>query len=94
MYVVRLPVEVIWQLCHLGAIEVFDVPHYLWTSCDGAILPVTAVRQGMKYFVPGIQVAPARQCFLLLPFTGPKMTLLELEADFINLLLAMYNIAI
>lgn len=45
MYVVRLPVEVIWQLCHLGAIEAFDVPHYLWTSCDGAILPVTAVRE-------------------------------------------------
>lgn len=50
MYVVRLPVEVIWQLCHLGAIEVFDVPPYLRTSCDGAILPVSAVRRGMKYF--------------------------------------------
>ena len=47
----------------------------------------------MKCFLSAVQVGPAMHYFLRLPFIS-KVTLLELVAQFINLLLVIDNIAI
>lgn len=67
--------DFLWKECGSFAPREHQTPVMflcLWTSCDEAVLPVTAVRRGVKYVVPDVPVAPAVQCFLLLPFVGPE----------------------